>query len=274
MACLATLRHASFLPHIMESPRYYLDMACRQQADLEIVFLHDRAEISRIHAQFAALGAGHLAIRATAEEAGRHPILWGCACRCHFSLRDVEALSLSFTSRVERFYNGPGQSLVLILGVPGAVDLSQRRFSMRVELGEEDAAAFAVWRGSLAGSGAGGLPALSWEELSGRPWRLAELSASGCRMTAPADAPDTVRLEDNILLRGDFGGRQPNLVFILGNVVRLGESREDGGKVLGCRFRAWRKAGSARQDWFRSAGEEGLGFVGEWVSRHLFRKAR
>lgn len=235
-----------------------------------MTFLYEFSRISQVMGTFAAIGANHVGIRADVADVENAPILWGCPCRCNFDIRDVDALSLSFTSRVERFYNSPNRAMHIILELPRAVEMCQRRFSRRVTLTEEEAAPFGVWRGILRGSDPDDLPRFEWEPIENTTFRLAGISASGCRLISPRENATHLNMEDNILLRGDFGSKTSKAVYILSNVVRMGRGRDDDEVVVGCHFRSWSRAGAPQHTWFRT-NDEGLGFVGEWVSRRLFK---
>lgn len=260
------LSRAQFSPP-MESPRQYLQIACDQQADAELTFLYDHMPVSQIRASFTALGPDYVSLRAERDNPDDRHVISGHPCRCYFSIRDASWLDFSFTSRVERFYNGPCHSIYIILSIPRGLDMQRRRFAKRLEFSGVDDVPIAVWHGFFEQPSPGGLPVLAWRELAAPAFRLAEISASGCRVMAAGDG-DPIGLEDNILLKCDFDRKKGSSLYLLGNAVR--KSALEGETAIGCRFRAWRRTGSPPKTWYLAVEGEGIGAVGEWVLRRSF----
>lgn len=243
-------------------------MACEQQASAELTFLYDHTPVSHIKASFTALGPDYVSLRAEREETDSRCVISGHPCRCYFSIHGPSELALSFTSRVERFYNGSYHSMYIFLAIPRGVDMHRRRFAKRLDFGRAEDAPFAIWHGIFDPPPFGGLPGLSWRELAAPEARLAEISASGCRLQVAPEAAEAVGIEDNILLKGEIDLKKSGALYLLGNVVR--KSPLNDGIALGCRFRAWRRAASPPETWYLAVEGEGIGVVGEWVLRRSF----
>ncbi|MBD5608394.1 MAG: hypothetical protein HDQ93_06035, partial [Desulfovibrio sp.] len=189
----------------------------------------------------------------------------------YFSARDVDVYHFHFRTKLARFYNAPPNSMFLVCPLPTELDKQQRRFSRRVNLDETIGKTLTVWHSFLTGGDDETPPQQKWQNLSRRECEVGEISANGMRLDMDETNPlyPALFINDNVLLRGDFGSlKKPLVLYILGNIVRK-MSRPDAEKAMsiGCRFTSWRKANSTGA-WFRADPRDGIAQLAQWISRN------
>lgn len=248
---------------------YFFRLALEQNCRLNMFFLLDRCQFSHISAPIVMIKGAHFVVRCELADMENEPIIWGSEVSGYFTVRDTQIVHCHFVTRLSRIYNGPLNSMYLVFALPKYIDHNQRRFSRRVALDEEIAMSFGIWHGAFDGGDANRLPDLRWQELDRESCELGEISASGLRIDVAEQSPITSRLQidDDILLRGDFGlGQKAAVIYIRGLIVRKMPKPDFPGVVsIGCRFTSWRKLES--QSWFRSNPREGIAIVAQWLAR-------
>lgn len=261
-----------------EEAEYFFQLATNQYAEINLFFYLDKCEYSNFKALCVGIKNSHFITRVAIEQVDKTPIVWGTEVSGYFTVRDVDSVACHFYSKLARIYNAPPNALYLVFPIPSHIDFNQKRYSKRVNLDEDSVAGIDAWHGMIEGGDFEKLPVLRWIKLEQRFCEIAELSASGMRIDFPENSPilEKMALNDEILLRGDFTvAKQPNDVYILGNIVRIMPKPETEGIMsVGVRFRCWRKiASKAGQAWFRADSKDGIGFISQWLSRR-FRAVR
>lgn len=264
---------ADTTPDAQVSTELCFTLARSQGVPINLVFLLDMCEFSRLAAPCIMVKNGHFVIRGELEQLAAHPLIWGADVSGYFVImHDGKSMPCHFMTRLTRIYNGPLNSVYLVFPVPETLDHNQRRFSKRVNLSKENREGFSIWYGRLERGGPDALPALGWTLLENSTCELGELSASGMRLDAQEGSLLTqAAINEPLLLKGDFGkGSDPNPLFVRSLIVRVMPKPDTGGIMsYGCRFLSWRKVNTPFPNtWFR-ADADGVGVIAEWLNRNF-----
>lgn len=254
----------------IDDPEYYFRLACREHARINIFFTLDMCRISNLRTTCVMIKNGHFVVSTPLEEIEREPIVWGTEASGYFTVRDDDLVHCHFRSRVARIYNGPPNSMFLVMPLPKSIDHQQRRFSRRVALHGDDGHNFQVWYGEMEEKG-DRLPVMRWAALNSSGCVLGDISSSGMRVDMPCDEPllEIIDVNDPVLLRGDFGLSGKSLpLSVIGLVRRKMHAPKDDKIVsIGCNFLKWRKLdGKDNYSWFKAEGEEGIVPIAQWIA--------
>lgn len=249
------------------------ELAVEQYSTIWLSFYLDHCPYSRIEGTCVGLKNGHLIVRSKISDAFTHPIVWGSQIQGYFGIRDIEVMHCHFVSKLVRLYNAPPDALLLVMPVPERLDQSQRRYSRRVGMHDEDSSGIEIWYGDLSGGDSEKLPQLRWLKLTGAAGQLGELSATGLRLELPENTSlaKSMSKSDRILLRGDFKiTPSSSPLYVLGDVVRkMADPDLEGITCLGCQFIAWRKVNDQRNSTWFKCNEEGITQIAQWISRNF-----
>lgn len=271
---------ALWLPYGSNDPAYithFLELARDQGVRLHLDFFLDNCRISHLTCLCAAVKNGRFAVRCPLDAIAEQPVLWGGEVKCYFTITDGKDVPCDFTSRVERLYNGPSESMYLIFPLPTFMGHNQRRSSVRLGLERERPTGFSIWHSLLSEGSSSKLPEVQWVALEEGAYSLADLSAGGMRLDVAAGcrASSQMMSGELVLLKGDFGrqGQQPCLVFLVGTIVRSVVKPDSGGALsVGIRFQRWKKVEDKRGAWFKADADGGMSFVAAWISERLVKK--
>ena len=255
------------------SPEYYIDLAAREHARINLFFTLDMCHISNIRTTCVMIKNGHFVVSVPIEEVEREPIVWGTETSGYFTVRDDDLVHCHFRSRLARIYNGPPNAMFLVFPLPASIDHQQRRFSRRISLNAEEADKFQMWHGGIEEND-DKLPLMQWRSLSAPTCALGDISSSGLRVdiSEKNSIAEIIDINDPVLLHGDFGQPGKPLPLSLIAIVRrkMPAQKEKDIVSIGCNFLKWRKInGADSHTWFKPEADVGVSPVSQWIARNF-----
>lgn len=257
-----------------EQSDYYFQLAAQQYSKIDLYFYLGHCPYSQLNALCVAVKKGYLICRASIDQIEDNQIIWGSEVNGYFTVREEEIIHCHFSTKLVRMYTAPPNAMFLVFPIPQNIDFNQRRFSRRVKPEEDFLKNLHVWYGEMQGGDSESLPQLRWINLKMPEGELEELSSSGMRLylAEKGAAAARIKINDTILLRGDFGtpGR-PMMIYVLATVVRKVPDLDNEEQItVGCSFICWRKVEDTRNtSWLRCDPHEGIGAIAQWISRNF-----